>query len=271
MSTRNLGFSLGQLAKTAYNRRGSDMGGFAQAIHWLAQHVAGNEAITVLERADLVRFGGGYLLEAGNNFALGASHVVAAPAAGTAESFDVVTTVKVPTLGTAHINLVGGGANDLAVQFNYVTDHFELAFGDDLAALHVTGVDLAGVLVADDVVRVTVSVDDREVGTGNITWAVENLSKNLVVSGSVANTDKIVGALAFQYFGQANVTANAVDVVFYDLVLHVAEAEYLKFLFTADYDTTPATGVISSAWGGETATDAGFTDVATNYVARLEV
>lgn len=271
MSTRNLGFALGQLAKTEKNRRGSDMGVFAKAVNWVAQHLAASESIEILSRVDFVKILGGYIAAADAHFTLAASHEIAAPAADSAESFKFESIFKVPTLGTDPINLVGGGANDFTVQLNYVTDHFELAFGDDLAAIHVTGVDLAGVLVGGDVIRVTVTAADRELGAGNITWVVDNLSKNLTVSGSVANTDKIVGALDFQYFGQANATENADAVTYYRNTFWVGGVEYLKFDFAEAFDTATPSGVISDSKGNLTITEADFVDVGTNYEAGQSI
>lgn len=271
MSTRNLGFALGQLAKTEHNRRGSDMGVFAKAVNWVAQHLAASETVEVLSRVDLVKILGGYIAAADAHFTLAASHDIAAPAADSAESFKFESIFKVPTVGTDPINLIGGGANDLAIQLNYVTDHFELAFGDDLAAIHESGDDLAGVLVSGDVIRVVVEVADRELGAGNITWAVDNLSKNLTVSGSVANTDKIVGALAFQFIGKANATENADAVTFYRTVISVGEAEYIKYDFAQAFDTATPTGVISDSKGNNALTEADFADVGTNYEAKSTI
>lgn len=260
MSTRNLGFALGYFDKTAKARRGSDMGVLVDHLQKVAEHVASGENVDILSRPNLVGFKGGYKVAAGEHLAFGATQTFAAPAAGSGESFGVRVAFIADAVANT-IELVGGAAGDSTVRLVRTgASDWDLFVGDTVATGTTTNSSL-GAIVAGDVVVVDFDVEDRELGTGNINYRIENLTQNTYVEGFIDNNDEFVGVASFSHVGRTNGVDNVGEVTFLEVEVFVAGAVVLGYEFSAEYKT--AAGAYQAKVGFDTAT-------ATNTVATAE-
>lgn len=271
MSTRNLGFALGFLDKTGKARRGSDFGVLVSHLENLAEHVAEGESVNILSRANQYVYNGGYTVAAGEHLAFGATQVFAAPEASSAESFGMRTVFRADSAATT-IELLGGGATEGSVRLvrTGATD-WDLFVGDTVATGTTTDSSLP-VLEDNDVVEVTITVEDREVGTGDVVWRIENLTKNVYVEGTLDNNDEFVGAVQFSHVGRTNDTDNVGAVTFVEVEFSVAGSVVLAYEFSTEYKTADGAYQAKVGFSGtDTVLTAETTQDAANEVAKFRV